>query len=71
MSFTFSYNREDYSIPYPAVEITYSVNHEDITHDKLCEEFYYFLRGCGFHFKDNVLGIGVIVKDDPILPDEE
>lgn len=71
MGFSFHYNRDKFGKIYPELTVFHTVNSGDVTHERLCEEFYYFLLGCGFHFKDNVIGIGVITKEEPVLPDEE
>lgn len=61
MSYTFSHSREE-NQDYPEMYMSYTVG-EEVTHEQLCEEFYYFLRGSGFHFKEDVIGIGVITRE--------
>lgn len=62
MSYTFSHSREK-NQDYPEMCMSYTVE-DEVTHEQLCEEFYYFLRGCGFHFKEDVIGIGVITQEE-------
>lgn len=59
MSYTFINHREQ-SPDYPDVSIEYKIHGDFYTHTELCDEFYYFLKGCGFIFGKDVTGIGTI-----------
>lgn len=62
MNYTFICHREA-SVDYPEVDLKYEVEGDGNTHMQLCEEFYFFLKGCGFIFPRNAIGIGIIEED--------